>query len=271
MLVRSKSIWRDRHEADGQHDIVHVGDHGAERELPFEPEPEIDQDAEDREHQADRAVGQKLAGDARAHHFDAAVFDAVAERAAHLLHRRLLRCVAARLLGHADQHIGGAAELLQLHFAKTEAAERRAHLREIGRAGFGLHFHQRAADEVDAEIQAMGEEQRDREDRQQRRNRKADAPEAHEIEIGVVRHDAQRRQQVEHGDDRQHGNQNREPYENQICHERLRILRSARFAAASIAPSTATIRRVSVNAVKTVVMMPMPSVTAKPRTGPVPM
>jgi hypothetical protein len=35
---------RDRHEADGQHDVVHVGDHGAERELPFEPEPEIDQD-----------------------------------------------------------------------------------------------------------------------------------------------------------------------------------------------------------------------------------
>ena len=32
----------------------------------------------------------------------------------------------------------------------------------------------------------------------------------------------------------------------------------------------ATIRRVSVKAVKTVVMMPMPSVTAKPRTGPVP-
>ena len=33
----------------------------------------------------------------------------------------------------------------------------------------------------------------------------------------------------------------------------------------------ATIRRVRVKAVNTVVMMPMPSVTAKPRTGPVPM
>ena len=33
----------------------------------------------------------------------------------------------------------------------------------------------------------------------------------------------------------------------------------------------ATISRVSVKAVNTVVMMPMPSVTAKPRTGPVPM
>ena len=35
---------RQRHEADGEHEIVHVGDHGAERELPFEAEPEIDQD-----------------------------------------------------------------------------------------------------------------------------------------------------------------------------------------------------------------------------------
>ena len=61
MLVRSKSIWVTDIKPDGQHDIVHVGDHGAERELPFEPEPEVDQDREDREHQADHAVGQKLA------------------------------------------------------------------------------------------------------------------------------------------------------------------------------------------------------------------
>ena len=33
----------------------------------------------------------------------------------------------------------------------------------------------------------------------------------------------------------------------------------------------ATIRRVKVKAVNTVVMMPTPKVTAKPRTGPVPM
>jgi hypothetical protein len=34
------------------------------------------------------------------------------------------------------------------------------------------------------------EEQRDRDHRQQGRDRKADAPEAHEIEFGVVRDDA---------------------------------------------------------------------------------
>ncbi len=141
------------------------------------------------EHQPDHAVGQQFAGDARADHLDAAVFD-VAERLADLGHRRLLRLVAARLLGDADQHVGRRAELLQLHFAKAEPAQRRAHLGEIGGAGLGLHLHQRAADEVDAEIQPVEEIEQDRQDRQQRRHRKADAPEAHEIELGVVGYDA---------------------------------------------------------------------------------
>ena len=145
---------------------------------------------EDREHQADDAVGQQFAGNARADHLDAAVVDRVAERAAHLGDRRLLRCVAARLLGDADQHVVGRAELLQLHFAEAERVERGAHLGEIGRARLGLHLDQRAALEVDAEIQPVDEVKRDRQDRHQRRHRKADAPEAHEVEFGVVGNDA---------------------------------------------------------------------------------
>ena len=39
--------------------------------------------------------------------------------------------------------------------------------------------------------------------------------------LRVVRHDAQRRQQVEAGDHRQHGNQDAESDENEICHSRL--------------------------------------------------
>ena len=90
----------------------------------------------------------------------------------------------------------------------------------------------------------------DRDDRQHRRQRKADAPEAHEIELGVVGNDAKQA----------HVALNPSP-SAQIGtvlgrHQRTQI---------------ATISRVSVKAVNTVVMMPMPSVTAKPRTGPVPM
>ena len=144
-----------------------VGDHGAQRELPFEPEPEIDQDREDREHQAEHAVGQKFAGHARSDHFDPAIFDGIAKRAADLLHRRLLRGVAAGLFGDPDQHVGRPAELLQLDVAEAEIAQSVARIAAMSaRAGLGLHFQQRAALEVDAEIQAVGEEQRDRDDRQ---------------------------------------------------------------------------------------------------------
>ena len=47
-----------------------------------------------------------------------------------------------------------------------QAADGAAHLGEVGRAGFGLHLHQRAADEVDAEIQPVKEVEQDRRDRQ---------------------------------------------------------------------------------------------------------
>jgi hypothetical protein len=57
------------------------------------------------------------------------------------------------LLGDTDEHVVRRAELLELHFAQPKCAERGAHFREIGSAGFGLHLHQRAALEVDAEIE----------------------------------------------------------------------------------------------------------------------
>jgi hypothetical protein len=111
------------------------------------------------------------------------------------------------------------------------------HRGDIGRAGFGLDFEQRAALEVDAEIQSMGKEQRDGENRQRRRDRKTDAAEAGEVELGVVGHDTQRRQQVEAAYHRQHRDQDAEPYQNEMCHSRPRMIKSARFAAASTAPS----------------------------------
>ena len=216
ILVEVEIDLGDRHEADRQHDVVNVGDHGAERELPFEPEPEIDQDREDREHQAEHAEGQQFAGYAGADHFDAAILHGIAERAADLLHRLLLRGVATGLLCHPYQHVGWTAELLQLDVAEPQRAQRRAHRADVGRAGFGLHFQQRAAPEIDAEIQPVGEEQHDREDRKRGRDRKADAAKAREIEMRVVRDDAQRRQQIEHGDHGQHGDQNAQPNENEL-------------------------------------------------------
>jgi hypothetical protein len=50
----------DRHEANREHNIAYVCDHGTERELPFETEPEINQNREDREHKAQCAVGEQF-------------------------------------------------------------------------------------------------------------------------------------------------------------------------------------------------------------------
>ena len=66
-----------------------------------------------------------------------------------------------------------------------------APISRVGIAGFGPHLHQRATLEIDAEIQPVGEEQRDRKDREQRRDRKTDAAEAGKIEVRIVRHDPQ--------------------------------------------------------------------------------
>ena len=173
--------------------------------------------------------------------------DLGAERAAHLLHRLLLRLLAARLLRDADQHVGRAAELLKLHVAEAERRPSSRASGEIGRSRLRLHLDQRAADEIDAEIQAVEEEQQHRRDRQNRRHREADAPEAHEVELGVV------------GDDAKKRNMHVSSFD-QIGTVRGRHQRT----------HSATRRRVKVKAVNTVVTMPMPSVTAKPRTGPVP-
>ena len=60
------SSWCDREEADGEQQIVHRRDDGADGELPFEPEPQIAEHGEDRDDDAERAGLHELAGDGRA-------------------------------------------------------------------------------------------------------------------------------------------------------------------------------------------------------------
>src|SRR4051812_12021408 len=144
---------------------MYVGDHGAERKLPFEPEPEINQDGDDRETETDGAIGQEFGGDTRSDDFDAAVLDVGAERAPHFGNGSLLRAFAARLLRDTDQNIGRRAELLQLNVAKPQSAERRPHFGEIGWAGFRLYLDQRAAHKINAEIEPVKEIQCNRQDR----------------------------------------------------------------------------------------------------------
>ncbi len=121
MLVEVEIDLRDRHESERQHQIVDVGDHRAERELPLETEPQIDKNARRwRQNRPIRPSGEQFARYARTNDLDATIFDGVPERATHLLDRLLLRCFTTGLLGKADQHVGRAAKLLKLHLAETE-------------------------------------------------------------------------------------------------------------------------------------------------------
>src|SRR5204862_7877113 len=113
-----------------------------------------------------RAIEQQLAGHPGTDALDPAVFHALAQSASDLAERVLLRLLPARLLGEADEHVLRAPELLQLDVAEAQAAERRAHFREIGGAGFLLDLDQGPAAEIDAEIQSRMEIQQDGDDRQ---------------------------------------------------------------------------------------------------------
>jgi hypothetical protein len=219
--------------------------HRADGVLPFEAEPEIDQDAEQRDDDADDAVAGELGGDARADYLGAAEVDGIAEGVLHQRDHPLLRLVAALLALHADEHVVRRAELDHLHVAEIEGIERGADLADVGRAVLRLDLDDRAALEVDAVVQADGKEQRERDDRHHDRQRHGDNSPPHERDSGV------RRKQPDQAHLRDSG---------QIGTAVGRVRRT----------HTATIRRVTRKAVKIVVMMPMASVTAKPRTGPEP-
>ena len=63
---------------------------------------------------------------------DAAQLEAVAERVADLLHRRLLSILAAGLLRQADHDVLGSAEALHLGLGDTSTIERLTYAAQIG-------------------------------------------------------------------------------------------------------------------------------------------
>src|SRR5215469_10035510 len=137
-----------------------VGDHRSQSELPLEAEPQIEQDGANRQHNANGAVGEQLAGDPRSNDLDTAILNAVAKRPLHALNCGLLGGVAAWLLGDADEHVVRSTKLLELEIAQVEPCDRRPHRRQICRPGLLLHLDQRSTAKVDAEIEAWMEVER---------------------------------------------------------------------------------------------------------------
>ena len=97
-----------------------------------------------------------------------------------------LRFLAAGLALDADQHVVGAAELLQRHLAEPKALQARSQLGEIGRLR-GRDLHLDAALEVDAVVEARLDEQHDRGEREERRHADAEIAPAHEGDRGPLR------------------------------------------------------------------------------------
>src|SRR5262249_62171730 len=111
-----------------------------------------------------RALGHQYRRDARADHLDSAVIDVAPQSLAYLVDRHLLCLFPARLLSDSDQHVARPTKLLQLCVAEPQPAERRAHLGKIRRTAFRLYLDQRAAHEIDAEIEPVRKVEKDGED-----------------------------------------------------------------------------------------------------------
>jgi len=77
---------------------------------------------------------------------------------ARLGHHALLRHFAAGLQRKTHGEFAAAAELLNLDLAEAEGVRGLADMGDVGLAVLGLHLHQRAAAEIDAEIEPDGDE-----------------------------------------------------------------------------------------------------------------
>ena len=81
-------------------------------------------------------------------------YSTVSPSAAFDLGDRGLLLLLGRLRGDANQHGVGRAEFLDLHLAEAEPVDLGANVGEVGRALLGLDLDQRAALEVDAQVEA---------------------------------------------------------------------------------------------------------------------
>src|SRR5690606_10271140 len=88
--------------------------------------------------------------------------------------------------GDVDENVRGLAELMQRHIADAEAAEAAAQRPEVGRL-LRAHLDQQAAAEVDAEVEALHQDKRDRRDGDHRRDREEEVAPAEEVQAGIDR------------------------------------------------------------------------------------
>ncbi len=186
---------RDREEADCHQHVVDDRDGCRDAELPFVAEPREDRDADDRQRDSQKPVidqlARNLAGDGRIG-AEGRAGEFRGQRCFHLLDQRI---GGGGIGGLGQRQADGngvlAAKLLERGFAHAQFVHRRAYFVHPRRAR-ELLLDGDAAHEVDAQIEAARRRRADGCDGEQRSQRESDVADAHEADIGVVGHDAQR-------------------------------------------------------------------------------
>src|SRR3546814_354671 len=180
---------RHRKEAEGQRDLVEQAAERADAELPFEADPDIDRDAEHREREADRAGAQQFLGYLARHGFDRSGLRGrkrILDARDQLLPRALGGGLVAVGKRGADRNRIARTELLDRRFAEADVADlfadfvdRRHILREFD-------ADRLAADEIDAEVQSLHRDERDRDDDQDDAHGGSDLAPPQEVDVRVV-------------------------------------------------------------------------------------
>ena len=162
---------------------MQVGDDGGQPELPLEAHPQITDDTHRHQQQRQLAVVDQVLSDLRADEFHAAHFHAAVLLAQGGQHLVAELGTGEHLLGrHLYQHVIAGTEILHHRIRQARLGKLRAHLGKVGGLGV-MHFHHRAAGKIDTEIQPLGGEKKDREQKRHQRDRSGKPPVAHERNV----------------------------------------------------------------------------------------
>src|SRR5450830_677061 len=149
---------------------MQVGDHGGDREFPFEAERQVNHDADHHHRQRHQTVMRQLIahlGSDEFHPLQGDVRVLRLQRSNHFF--TLLGGVDAMLRRQANHHVLRGAEALYLGVGEAKAFNRIADVFDIGRFGVS-HFHHRAAGEFDREVQAAAQQEKHCQHESQRRD-----------------------------------------------------------------------------------------------------
>ena len=172
-----------RKDAESDHHVVEQGHNGAGGELPLEPEHHVQEDGAQRDEHREAALLGQLLADLRAHELDPAQID-LRIPGTECVERTVaqLRPIHVVSRGDSDDHVVRGPEMLDDGALETRSVQRGAYRLQLDGTRIA-HLDQRAAGEIDSELEAPDCERHDRDDQQRRRELHRETATAHEVEV----------------------------------------------------------------------------------------